>query len=77
MKKEELQKLVEDAIDGACGNDGTQRLYPADSYLASSIIQKLTDASMLMPLMSDQDPTIEDVMVDLGSMVYSYKRPKT
>lgn len=49
MKRSEMLKLIESAIDNACGNDGTQRLYPSDEYLAFAVLKAVEKAGMLPP----------------------------
>ena len=49
MKKSKMLTIIEDAIDRACGNDGVNRLYPDDSYLAYCILKRIEKAGMLPP----------------------------
>lgn len=44
-----MLNIIISAIDNACGNDGKQRLYPDDSYLASKILSCLEEAGMSPP----------------------------
>lgn len=51
MKKSEALKLIEEAIDAACGNDGEQRLYPTDDDLAYAALTAMLKAGMVPPTM--------------------------
>lgn len=49
MKRSEMLLIIESAIDNACGNNGIERLYPEDEYLAYSILNAMETAGMNPP----------------------------
>ena len=49
MKRSEMLKVIEGAIDRACGSVGERRLYPPDNYLAYVILKAIEVAGMAPP----------------------------
>lgn len=49
MKRKEMVEEIKKAIDEACGNDGENRLYPSDDYLAEYILQRVERLGMTPP----------------------------
>lgn len=66
--------IIIDTIDSSCGNDGEQRLYPSDDYLAFRILKVIEEEGMLPPTAYSSDTgeyfkiTKEDVdYIDMAS----------
>lgn len=53
MKRSDVLKIIETAIDNACGNDGENRLYPPNEYLSFCILKDLENVGMLPPEIKD------------------------
>lgn len=49
MKRSELIKNIAKTIANTCGNDGEERLYPSDEFLADSILRSIEEVGMLPP----------------------------
>lgn len=83
MTKLDLRMVVEQAIDKACGNDGKNRLYPDDAYLAFAILNAIENSGMLIQYSVESDVISETVFESCFNkdqvevMKYSYKRLKS
>ena len=62
-------KIIEEAIDSACGNEGEHRLYPTDNYLAHRILSVIVEAGMLPPTVPAGTPWFKFISDHDGSEI--------